>query len=135
MGYSKQQILDLVFNYEKLHYNLRFSAADDQTEYRVLPPWGRFTKSVELKLDLQKAILSLSGREKFILSTIREGPDGADIFSDWLDITEESMKAMQHEVLDKMDRLMNPEEEHRGGPRPNAGRKKKSKTKSKHLIS
>ena len=67
MEYSREQILDLVFNYEKLHYNLRFSVADDQTEYRVLPPWGRFTKSVESKLDLQKAILSLSGREKFIL--------------------------------------------------------------------
>ena len=77
----------------------------------------------------------MSGREKFILSTFREGPDGADIFSDWLDITEESMKALQHEVLDKMERLMNPEEARRGGSRPNAGRKKKSKTKSKHLIS
>ena len=140
MEYSRQLIHNLVSIYEKLHFNLQYSIAREPGEYEPLtrslkPTWGRHTRTIETKLDILKAIHLLSAREKFILlATIYEGPDGFEIFSDWLDIPEKSMKALQDEVLDKMFRLMNPDVEHRGGSRANAGRKKKSKNKKDILI-
>ena len=140
MEYSRDQIYNLVSIYEKLHFNLQYSTVRYSNSYgpltkKLKPTWGSHTRTIEAKLDILKSIHFLSAREKFILlATVYEGQDGCDIFSDWLDITEKDMKDLQNEVLDKMVRLMNPEKEHRGGTRPNAGRKRKSKTKKDNLI-
>jgi hypothetical protein len=148
MDYSRQIICDLVFNYQKLH-DYELSTAGDAAVYRKVPcfipnndePWksfkgkphhqrSPFESSVVMKVDLDKAIQALTWREKFVLlATVYEKDGGIEYFCDWLSVDEKQMKELKDEVLNKMVRLMNPGDEHRGGYRNGAGRPKKSKIK------